>query len=181
MINYILKKTGRLFIDLARKDSIDPGKIKNILVISLPYEEHLRKAVGSIKKRFKNADCKIILPDFKIGLVSHVVSHENIFTTNDPEVLAGDFDAVVILSLNPFLVWKAFRRFKCPKLLYNYCDEWYLLRVRPFFEIIKNILALPFNAIYIIVRFINVSVYIIVNLLSLALKKITFRLSDKIS
>ena len=181
MIIYILKKIGRIFISLVREDIIDSGAIKNVLIISLPYEEHLHRAIGSIKKRFKNADCKIILPDFKIGLVSHIVPHENIFTIKGFGVLAGNFDAVVILSLNPFLVHRLFRRFKCLKLLYNYCDEWYFLRRKNFFEIIKNILVIPFKAFYIIARFINVSLYIMVNLLSLALKKITLRLSDKIS
>lgn len=213
MLVEILKKIGRLFIILTHEDScIDPA-IKNILLISLPSENHLHKAIEAARFKFKKANFKIILPPSKIVLISSILPNKNIFPTRSEmsaieyrrqinRFKSDEFDAVIILSLTPFLVWEAFKKFKCHKLLYNYCDEWYLIRRKTIYEffsgkkgadrqklekdifnnriicseIIDNILKTPFRIICILAKFIKVSLYIGINILLLSLRRAYYKL-----
>ena len=80
MIKNILKRIGRLFITLDRQDvRTNWQDIKNILIISIPPEEHLWRALCIVTEKFKKADFKIILPDSKRTLVPDIVTRENVF------------------------------------------------------------------------------------------------------
>lgn len=194
MLSYILKKIGRLFLILTHEDSdFNPDSIKEILMVALPGEEHLYKAIGALYKRFKYARFNILLPDSKIALASRYpifkkavkIGSSSIFPylKGLKEFNGHNVDMVAVLSLNPFLIYSVFNRFDCPKLLYNYYDETYLVRYRTILEFLscksgadrmasrKNIFIFFINTIAPIFRLIAVCFYIASGLLILSFKK----------
>lgn len=173
MLRRILKKIGRLFIILAHEDArIESKKIKKALLINLPSEEHLHKALPVIKERFKETEFTVVLPESKLDIVSGVILNRK----NMKRLEKYNFDAVIILSLDPCLVWRVFRVFSCPKLLYNYCGEWYLVRRKSFYEFLAGekapIFYLPFQLVYIIARLLKLSLYLIFGFLFLFIRKL---------
>ena len=205
----ILKKAGKLFVILTNEDrDIEPSMVKDALLISLPSEEHLHKAIRVLTERFREARFKVILPHTKTVLLADIIQDKDIFRVsqdvNPAKYIEGldrfrkdAFDLVVILSLNPYLVWKVCRNFRCPKLLYNYCDEWYSIRRKTIYEFLagirgadiekeesraldtktfflkmaENLIKTPLGVIKIVARFINLSLYIGVNMFLLSLKR----------
>jgi hypothetical protein len=135
MLKTIVKKIGRMFIILTDEGKdISSWGIKEVLLISLPPEEHLNKAVPAVRERFKRAELTVVLPEPKLSITGGIVLNSR----NLREMERRRFDVVVILSLDPYIVIKVFRAFNCPKLLYNYCGEWYLLRRRTIREMLEG-------------------------------------------
>jgi len=204
MLRYLLKKIGRLFVILTHEDArIDSKKIKKALIVNLPSEEHLGKAFTAISKRFEGAEFTAVIPGYKSGIASRIIPPENILLLSHEtlrKIKKDNFDAVIVLSLNPCLVWQVFRMFSCPKLLYNYCGEWYLVRRRGlrefltgeegvdrttgrthgvkisgvFYRPIWNIIKIPFGLLYTMARFLKLIFYLVFGSLYLLIRKLFF-------
>lgn len=189
MIVHILKKIGRIFLMLTHEDrNINCGGIKSVLVISLASEGHLWRAIRSIKEKFKNANFKVILPDSKIRLVSDMIMQkDSIIVKSDVKIFeyikqlgrfnGNEFGLIIVLSLNPFLVWGVFRKFKCPKLLYNNAGEWYLIRWRTFYEFLRGMIKSPYETICICIRIPSINIYLLSYAVFLSLRRYCYKLS----
>ena len=195
MIKNILKRIGRLFITLDRQDvRTNWQDIKNILIISIPPEEHLWRALCIVTEKFKKADFKIILPDSKRTLVPDIVTRENVFGvashagiyeySKEIEKLNWTkIDSVVVLSLDPFLIWRIYTKFKCPKLLYNNAGEWYLIRRKAYYECLRGTAKCPLKIVQFCIQLIGVNLYILTYCILFGSKRYLFqenKISDKI-
>ena len=150
MLRYLLKKIGRLFLILDQPDNLFIfSGVRNVLIVSLSEEEHLNKAIPEIRKKFMDAKFSIVFPSFKSKIISRYDDYFEKSVGVDScsvaryleelrNIKPGEPDIVVLLSLNPFLVKYIFGRFDSPKLLYNYCDEMYVIRRKSIGEFLKG-------------------------------------------
>ena len=201
MFRYILKKLGRFFVILTHEDiTLDSGSIKNVLIVTLPSEEHLNRAIDFLHKKFKDAEFNILFPASKAGLVSRCAIFRKAIRIDSLSMLnyvrklevfsRNKTDLIVILSLSPFLIWSVFDKFKAPKLLYNYCDEQYIVRRKSLVEFLrckngadkqaeeKNIFGFLFSFFIKIFKLINVCIYMLLGFLNLSFRKQLYAKQD---
>jgi hypothetical protein len=119
----LLKKLGRVFFILTEEEHfIKNEDIKAVLIIN-SGETHFEEALDVIKRRFSLADIKMISGSKIKGVISRL-----------HELREEQFSAVIILSLNPFVIFFVSLFFHCYFFIYNRFGQWFSIRRKTLYE-----------------------------------------------
>lgn len=123
----VLKKIGRFFLVLTEEERyINPADIKAVLIVDTG-EGHFKKAFKVASERFKAAEIKTVSGNKIAALMIDI-----------HRLKEGQFSAVIVLSLNPFVILSLILNFDCYFLIYNKLDQWFLIRRKTLYEFLAG-------------------------------------------
>lgn len=123
----IFKKIGRIFLICTEEEKhIKSEVIKSILIVNI-REAHFDKTLNVVKQRFQFAEIKITCSNAVFSIMAKLW-----------KLREEQFDAVIVLSLNPLVISLIIPLFHCYLLIYNKFDQWFLIRRKTFYEFLAG-------------------------------------------
>lgn len=122
-----LKSLGRFFLVLTEEEKdIASEDIRALLIVNL-QEGHYEKVIDIARKRFKYAEIKTVYSNTVKGVIAklHKLKEEQ-------------FSVVIVLSLNPFVIFFLILIFNCYFLIYNRFDKCFLIRRKTLYEFLAG-------------------------------------------
>lgn len=124
----ILKDLGRTFLIVTEEVCyIKTEDIKAVLFVAIKRQRHLDGALGRSKERFRLAQIREIAEEGRIAVIKKLWSFRE-----------EQFSAVVVLDLDPVVIFFVYVLFHCYLLLYNKFGQWFLIRRKTLYEFLSG-------------------------------------------
>ncbi|MBU4311167.1 MAG: hypothetical protein KJ706_00395 [Candidatus Omnitrophica bacterium] len=124
----MLKDLGRTFLIITEEERyIKVEDIKAVLFVANKEQRHLDGALKRSKERFRFAQVREIIEEDRITAIKRLWSFRE-----------EQFSAVVILDLDPVIVFFVYVLFHRYLLLYNGFGQWFLVRRKTLYEFLSG-------------------------------------------